>query len=131
MRGSKMNLRRIVLAAMRWILRPQPPLPSPGSGDGEKPLWVGANLEGIERVWEMGLMFQRYPSIEEIAGTLPVDLDEAEWLWHACNVADPVLRVVWINDAARALLRRDCLFEQIARQGLLKMQIGPIWKREV
>lgn len=121
----------------RWVLGlifiPLTPNPSADTtrGEGrkgaERPLWVDAGLVGMRQ--EIGLVWQHFPTVMEIYMVLPgVEMEDAEWIWNACQVNDSTWAIVAINDVARALIWGVPITE-IRRRGLMVMQMSPEWER--
>ena len=129
-------MRRLIRAVFEWLfpmewLKPSPPTPLPhgaGSKNNGRPLWVDAVLAGMKQ--EIGLVFLQYPRPAEIYACLPgISLDDAEWIWNACQFDDRVWALVTINDVARAV-NGGVPITEIRTRGLVKMMAAPEWERK-
>jgi hypothetical protein len=115
-----------------WLnapMQPHPLTPSPQAerGNQEQPLMVDAGLVGMKP--EIGIMWRKYPSMAEICTALPVDMEDAEWIWNACAFSDRVWALVTINDVARAV-KAGVPITEIRLHGLAVMQMSPEWERK-
>jgi hypothetical protein len=50
------------------------------------------------------VLFQRFPTVEEIAGALCIDDRTATWLWSVCQVADRIAGLIYLNELAACLM---------------------------
>lgn len=74
------------------------------SQGGQEALWVGAHMAGIENEWQIGVLWRRYPNVEQIADKLPISVQDAIWLRRHCLVKGKrVESLIRLNDAARAI----------------------------
>ncbi len=78
-----------------------------------------------------GAIFRHYPTVEEIIERLPVNRNEAEWMYWACCFKVASVRLVLINDMARAVLAgcpiNNSLWQHAA---MISMLAAPLWERE-
>ncbi len=77
----------------------------------------------------IGVIFRRYPTVEEIMERLPVEIDEAEWMYWACCFKRG--RLVVMNDMARAVLD-GCPISNATwqRAAMVQMMTATLWERE-
>lgn len=79
---------------------------------------------------EVGLTWQRYPSVRNIQRTLKVDEKRAKWLHDACRVeGDLRLSILLINDMARALMDGEGRMYQIMVAHGKVVNLPVEWKR--
>lgn len=75
-------------------------------------------------------VFRHYPTIEEIAERLPVNCHDAAWMYWACCFGEPHVRLIRLNDLARAVLAGYPIFNPLAQQAaLVTMMSPPLWER--
>lgn len=91
------------------------------------PVMVDAALLNAKQ--EIGIVFQKYPTVIEICTLLPVNYDDAVWLYNACAVADRTAALIHINDLARSILNGESI-AQIRRRALRRMLRPAEWQRE-
>jgi hypothetical protein len=93
----------------------------------EEPLMVDASLVFMKP--EIGITFQKYPTVWEIATRLSIDVRQATWIWHTCKVTDSVYALLMLNDVARAI-RDGMNIDEVQRRALVVMQASDVWRRE-